>query len=124
MRLYRSRFFRDDPNLVVQYLHEAAADVESRASCSAKPQRTVSQQRHQWCVTGQYADLSVVRRRDDRIRFSLEQHRLRRDHRYLEHLLRVGETLRGLGYAIDRALHEERLLGILIELASHEPLER
>ena len=124
MRLHRSRFFRDDPNLVVQYLYEAAAYVESRAGCSAKPQRTVSQQRHQRRMTGENADFPVVRRRDHGIRLSFEQHRFRRDHRYLEHLLRVRETLRGLGHAIDRALHEERLLGVLVELASHKPLER
>ena len=32
LRLHRARFFRDDPNQVVQYLHEAAAYVETASS--------------------------------------------------------------------------------------------
>src|SRR4051812_3806740 len=34
------------------------------------------------------------------------------------------QPLRRLDDSVDAALHEERLLGILVELAGHQPLER
>src|SRR5450759_3482553 len=75
-------------------------------------------------MTGQDSDLAVVRGRDHGIRLALEQNGFRRDYRYLEHLLRVRELLRGLDHSVDRALHEERLLGILVEFSGDEALER
>src|SRR5439155_11487348 len=83
-----------------------------------------TEQRHQRRMTGEDSDLTVVRRGHDSIRLALEQHGLRGDHRYLEHTLRVRELLRGLDYSVDAALHEERLLRILIEFAGDKPLER
>src|SRR5436309_1805407 len=60
----------------------------------------------------------------DGIRLPLKEDCFGRDYRDLEHFLRVLQPLRGLGHSVDRTLHEESLLWVLIELASDKALER
>jgi len=77
--------FGDDPDLVIQYLHESAAHVERASRSTAKSELTLAKQRHEGGVAGKDSDFPVVRGRDHGIRLALEQHGLRGNHRYLQH---------------------------------------
>src|SRR6188474_2594222 len=56
----RLRFLRYHAHLIVQHLHESAADVE--AASTAKAQLSITEERHQRRVPGENADLPIVRR--------------------------------------------------------------
>src|SRR5204862_2932177 len=122
--LSRRCLFCHDTHFVIQHLHEPAAYVEAAFTGSADTKLAVTEQRHQRCVAGEDSHVSIVCGRNYRVRLALKENGLGRDYRYLEHRLRVGETLRSLDYTVDTALHEERLLRILIEFAGYQTLER
>ena len=63
---------RHDAYVVVQYLHESAADVEAGPGSSAEPKQPLTEQRHQRRVAGQNADLPIVRGSDNRVSFALK----------------------------------------------------
>src|SRR3954471_23370825 len=117
------RLLRHHPNLVVQHLHESAADPEAPTR-TAEAKLALSEQGHQRRVAAQNSHFTVVGGRDHCFRFAFEQHGFRRNDRYVKHRLLGRELLGALDHAVDPALHEERLLRVLIELAGHQALER
>ena len=62
----------DDPDLVVQHLEEPALDNEAPAPRAPKPELAGAEHRHHRGVTGENPHLSIVRRRDDGIGFTLK----------------------------------------------------
>ena len=79
------RFLRHNSHVVIQNLHESAADLERGSRAASEAQSAVTKQHHQRGMPGEDADLSVIGRGDDRIRFALEEHCLRRYYRDFEH---------------------------------------
>jgi hypothetical protein len=75
----------DDPNPVVDDLQESPLHAEPLTSPGAESKLPLAEEGHHRRVTGEYADLAVVRRRDDRVRRPFEQDGFRRDDRDGEH---------------------------------------
>ena len=68
---------RDDPNLIVDHLQEAALHLEPLTSARAEAQLALAQQRHHGRVTREDADLAVERGGDDGLGGALEEDSLR-----------------------------------------------
>jgi hypothetical protein len=65
--------FGHDPDPVVHDLEKSTSDCEPiGATSSPDGQCPGSQQRHEWGMIGQDADLAIIGGRDDRIRLTVE----------------------------------------------------
>jgi hypothetical protein len=80
--------FGHDSNPVVYDLKKSTSNGKSAgAACPADGKRACSQESHERRMPRQNADLTVVRRRDDRVGFPVEHRRFRRYNRDLHHEL-------------------------------------
>jgi hypothetical protein len=76
--LRRRGSLRHDAHQVVGNLEESALDLKPACGgTAADPELTTAEQRYHRCVPGEDADLTIERRRDDRLGVALEEHRFR-----------------------------------------------
>jgi hypothetical protein len=79
--LHRAGALRDDSHLIIDDLEKPALDLEAvRPRIAPNAQRAATEEGHHRGVTGEDTDLPIVRGSHQRVRFSLEEHRLGRDH--------------------------------------------
>jgi hypothetical protein len=72
-RLRRRRLFRHDADVIVRYLQKPAFDMKSVRSRRTQPKLAITKHGHHGGVAGENADLSIERRRNDRLGLTFEQ---------------------------------------------------